>query len=93
MQSCVAIPGSVRMQSWLQCGPTFWGIYLPKRRNKINVKISITQNIFKKQRGGKDRFSWKMRENKVELLNSIFPTVKERIIGIKIAVLDILWHF
>lgn len=53
----------------------------------------LLHKIFLKNRGGKDRFSWKMRENKVELLNSIFPTVKERIIGIKIAVLDILWHF
>lgn len=53
----------------------------------------LLHKIFLKNRGGKDRFSWKMRENKVELLNSIFPTVKERIIGIKRAVLDILWHF
>ena len=35
-----------------------------------------------------------MRENKVELLNrSIFPTVKDRIIVIKIAVLDVPWYF
>ena len=37
----------------------------------------ILHKIFLKNRGGKDRFQWKMRENKVELLNrSIFPTVK-----------------
>lgn len=53
----------------------------------------LLHKIFFKNRGGKDRFPWKMRENKVDFLNSIFPTVKERIIGIKIAVLDILWHF
>ena len=53
----------------------------------------LLHKIFFKYRGGKDRFPWKMRENKVEFLNCIFPTVKERIIGIKIAVLDILWHF
>ena len=50
--------------------------------------------MFFKKRGGKDRFQWKMRENKVELLNrSIFPTVKDRLTVIKIPVLDIPWHF
>ena len=54
----------------------------------------LLHKIFLKNRGGKDRFQWKMRENKVELLNrSIFPTVKDRIIVIKIADLDVPWYF
>lgn len=54
----------------------------------------LLHKIFFKKREGKDRFQWKMRENKVELLNrSIFPTVKDRLIVIKIPVLDIPWHF